>query len=119
VVSFSRGGSRSTNVMDSNVSAALPTDLIHPAQGAKILGISGPTLWGWIRSGKLRAWRLEGARMGVSKADVEAICQLAVMPPQLLGRDGNMERLPKDREEQAEREANKEEERKLRKGRAK
>jgi hypothetical protein len=69
--------------MDSNVSPALPTDLIHPAQGAKILGISGPTLWGWIRSGKLRAWRLDAARMGVSKADVEAILQPAVMPLRL------------------------------------
>jgi excisionase family DNA binding protein len=61
--------------MDSNVSPARPTDLIEPAQGAKILGISGPTLWAWIRSGKLRAWRLDAVRMGVSRADVEAILQ--------------------------------------------
>jgi predicted DNA-binding transcriptional regulator AlpA len=85
--------------MDSNISPTRPSDLIHPAQGAKILGISGPTLWGWIRSGKLRAWRLEAARMGVSKADVEAIIQLAGMPPRPLGRDRNMKRLSKGVEE--------------------
>jgi excisionase family DNA binding protein len=64
--------------MESHVLSTQPTDLIHPAQGAKILGISGPTLWAWIRSGKLRAWRLETARMGVSKSDVEALVQSAV-----------------------------------------
>jgi excisionase family DNA binding protein len=92
--------------MDSNVLSARPTDLIHPAQGAKILGISGPTLWEWIRSGKLRAWRLEAARMGVSKADVEAICHPAVMPPPLPERARNMKRLPQDLEEKAKRKVN-------------
>jgi predicted site-specific integrase-resolvase len=92
--------------MNSNVVSTRPTDLIHPAQGAMILGISGPTLWAWIRSGKLRAWRLEAARMGVSKADVEAICQQAVMPPRLPERDRNLKRLPKGVEEKAERKAN-------------
>ena len=92
--------------MNSNVVSTRPTDLIHPAQGAIILGISGPTLWEWIRSGKLRAWRLDAARMGVSKADVEAICQPAVMPPPPPGRARDRKRLLKDLEEKAKRKVN-------------
>jgi hypothetical protein len=91
--------------MDSNVSPALPTDLIEPAQGAKMLGISGPTLWAWIRSGRLRAWRLDAARMGVSKAEVVAIIQPVVIPPPLPVRARRAKRMAKIVKENEERKA--------------
>jgi excisionase family DNA binding protein len=51
-----------------------PSDLITTMQAAKIAKVSACSLYRWIVSGKLRAWRLIG-RLRVSEAEVRALLQ--------------------------------------------
>jgi excisionase family DNA binding protein len=53
--------------------SAVPEDLITPRAAAKILRAHVGTIYRWILSGKLPAWRRAGARYLVSRADVEAL----------------------------------------------
>jgi len=52
----------------------LPDDLIGTSAAAKMLAVSPKTLRGWIKDGKVPAFRI-GSRMRVSRRDVLAVIQ--------------------------------------------
>jgi excisionase family DNA binding protein len=56
-----------------------PPDLISTMQAAKLAKVSACSLYRWIVSGKLRAWRLVG-RLRVSESELRALL-VPVEPP--------------------------------------
>ncbi len=80
----------------------LPDDLISPTQAAKIGHISLRSVWRWIATGRLRAWRTGATRLLVSARDVRAQIRPVVPTVRIPPRDKNGERLLGDLDRKAE-----------------
>lgn len=52
---------------------SLPEDLIDTKAAARLLGVHPATISRYLRSGKLRGWRIAGCRARISKKDVLAL----------------------------------------------
>jgi excisionase family DNA binding protein len=61
----------------------IPTDLIRPSQAAKLLNLDIGTIYRWINSGKLPAWKRGGSHYVVSRADVAACLEPVRKQPRL------------------------------------
>ncbi len=62
--------------------AALPKDLISTTEARELLGISRDTLYCWIRTGKLPAWKRCG-RLLVSRAALDELYEPVAVRPVL------------------------------------
>jgi excisionase family DNA binding protein len=58
---------------DPGMDADFPTDLIPPKDAARLLGYDLRTVYRYVGRGQLRAWKLPGGRVRVSRADVLAL----------------------------------------------
>lgn len=53
----------------------IPADLLGPRAAARLLGCHLSTLYRMIHDGRLRAWRLGGTHLRVSRADALALLE--------------------------------------------
>jgi excisionase family DNA binding protein len=49
------------------------TEYLSPKATAKLLQVHTTTIYSWVKSGKLRAFRRAGTRLRIARADVESL----------------------------------------------
>jgi excisionase family DNA binding protein len=51
----------------------IPKDLVSPTRAARSLGIHATVVWRWVRTGRVRSWKLPGQGTRVSRREVLAV----------------------------------------------
>lgn len=65
---------------------AIPEDLVTPARAAELVGVTRSSIYRWVASGKIKAWRRGEYLLLLSERDVRAMLRPvdAGKPPERL-----------------------------------